>query len=637
MGSVNTPPYEAAYTDRPGRALLDLIKSKKRKAEAVLAKLETIGDGRQVRLGVKGATLLRLILWWLGCSSDLAGNWFYKYQPDIEEETGLTRWNQETARNALRKFGWYKERPGVGNRREFWVDVDLLAASVVEILNAEAEKKQAEAEEKLRKRRKGFYAVPQPDSQPQAKASDGENPVTEARESRDPETADTSFQNVVNGESRMWDSHIPSIFMQPVTTNSNANSLSASRCPDVAPGQEPRERGPIIFVNFPEEENPASKTVASSEPILCEQEFQSNRQAGASPSEMNSRLTMSLLAPAADATWSDEGREHAAKSRAARLIEIQRRVIGVVSRKDEQAALDLARSSVENGIAEEFLLDTARENIIKLVSKPEQIHAGFSAARYFIGTDLARKLVEESSRRRREEVYARQDAMAQERRGREVEEAARAAEEREIRERVKREQVEARKKELLAFSSGRVVGFTDEEESRALDDLVDRRESFAGNSHPLEGLKERFEWCASNCERVGWSEVKERWITYNIASVRAIKEASAKRFKETRKLKATLAGEPAARSIGGDYLPTGNRVFQAFMSLCELEPDNCKPQDRSDLKEAFGLYMGRRDGRPTDARVGELRSFGDWFRERRNRAPFPLEVVNQMPEFRGAL
>ncbi|EML5579818.1 hypothetical protein RJO25_003477 [Enterobacter hormaechei] len=61
-----------------------------------------------VRLGVgiTGALLLSQIVYW---QNRMEGNWFYKTQTDLEEETGLTRYEQEGARKKLVSCGVLEE------------------------------------------------------------------------------------------------------------------------------------------------------------------------------------------------------------------------------------------------------------------------------------------------------------------------------------------------------------------------------------------------------------------------------------------------------------------------------------------------------------------------------------------------
>lgn len=73
--------------------------------------------------GVHGALMLSQALYWMRRASD-SGGWFYKTRGDWEDETGLTRREQETARARLRAAGiWQEEQRGM--RRAIWYRVDL--------------------------------------------------------------------------------------------------------------------------------------------------------------------------------------------------------------------------------------------------------------------------------------------------------------------------------------------------------------------------------------------------------------------------------------------------------------------------------------------------------------------------------
>ena len=81
---------------------------------------------------VTAALFLSQALYWAkrckehddGCS------WFYKTQADWEEETGLTRYEQEGARKALRNLGVLKEKR-VGLPAQLYFSIDLVALEAV--------------------------------------------------------------------------------------------------------------------------------------------------------------------------------------------------------------------------------------------------------------------------------------------------------------------------------------------------------------------------------------------------------------------------------------------------------------------------------------------------------------------------
>ncbi|MGF2037247.1 MAG: hypothetical protein RMZ43_018325 [Nostoc sp. CmiVER01] len=81
-------------------------------------------------VAVTGGVLPNLFLcqmyYWLGKQKDDQG-WIYKTQIEIEQETGLTRKEQESARKSLKARGLLKEQfKGCPRRLEFWLDKDAL-------------------------------------------------------------------------------------------------------------------------------------------------------------------------------------------------------------------------------------------------------------------------------------------------------------------------------------------------------------------------------------------------------------------------------------------------------------------------------------------------------------------------------
>lgn len=79
-----------------------------------------------VRLGVgiTGALLLSQIVYW---QNRMEGQWFYKTQADLEEETGLTRYEQEGARKKLVSCGVLKEeKRGIPAKLYFRVNQERL-------------------------------------------------------------------------------------------------------------------------------------------------------------------------------------------------------------------------------------------------------------------------------------------------------------------------------------------------------------------------------------------------------------------------------------------------------------------------------------------------------------------------------
>lgn len=77
--------------------------------------------------GVTGALMLSQALYWSRRAAERNG-WFWKTREEWQEETGLSRWEQETARKALVAAGVLEEkRVGLPARLHYRVDTDRLA------------------------------------------------------------------------------------------------------------------------------------------------------------------------------------------------------------------------------------------------------------------------------------------------------------------------------------------------------------------------------------------------------------------------------------------------------------------------------------------------------------------------------
>lgn len=86
-----------------------------------------------VRLGagITGALMLSQAIYWSRRTDDADG-WFYKSQPEWEDETGLTRYEQEGARKALCKLGVLEEvRQGVPAKLFYRVNFDRIRAILI--------------------------------------------------------------------------------------------------------------------------------------------------------------------------------------------------------------------------------------------------------------------------------------------------------------------------------------------------------------------------------------------------------------------------------------------------------------------------------------------------------------------------
>ena len=72
--------------------------------------------------GVTSALMLSQAIWITQTLEASAGGWFIRSQEQWTEETGLSRWEQETARRALRRAGLLEERR-VGMPAKLWFRV----------------------------------------------------------------------------------------------------------------------------------------------------------------------------------------------------------------------------------------------------------------------------------------------------------------------------------------------------------------------------------------------------------------------------------------------------------------------------------------------------------------------------------
>jgi hypothetical protein len=72
--------------------------------------------------GVTAALLLSQAIWTTQALDEAAGGWFARSQEQWSEETGLSRWEQETARRVLRTAGFLEERR-IGMPAKLWFRV----------------------------------------------------------------------------------------------------------------------------------------------------------------------------------------------------------------------------------------------------------------------------------------------------------------------------------------------------------------------------------------------------------------------------------------------------------------------------------------------------------------------------------
>lgn len=79
--------------------------------------------------------MLSQALYWSRIKEDGDG-WFFKSQGQWEEETCLSRWEQETARKRLRNLGfWDEELRGVPATLYFRIDLEKLAQAIEQHVN----------------------------------------------------------------------------------------------------------------------------------------------------------------------------------------------------------------------------------------------------------------------------------------------------------------------------------------------------------------------------------------------------------------------------------------------------------------------------------------------------------------------
>ena len=72
--------------------------------------------------GVTAALMLSQAIWTTQTMDPTANGWFSRSQYQWADETGLSRWEQETARRALRSAGFLEERR-VGMPAKLWFRV----------------------------------------------------------------------------------------------------------------------------------------------------------------------------------------------------------------------------------------------------------------------------------------------------------------------------------------------------------------------------------------------------------------------------------------------------------------------------------------------------------------------------------
>jgi hypothetical protein len=100
---------------------------------------------------VTAALMLSQAIYWTPRTRDRYG-WFYKSQKDWEEETGLTRSEQEIARKLLRVTGfWHEKLRGVPATLYYCVDCEILQTRLQEFNILVCEKLQSSTQEPANK------------------------------------------------------------------------------------------------------------------------------------------------------------------------------------------------------------------------------------------------------------------------------------------------------------------------------------------------------------------------------------------------------------------------------------------------------------------------------------------------------
>lgn len=85
----------------------------------------------RIGVGITGALMLSQAIYWSRRTSETDG-WFYKSQIDWEEETGMTRYEQERARKALCSLGvLLEERRGIPAKLYYKVDFAVLRSALL--------------------------------------------------------------------------------------------------------------------------------------------------------------------------------------------------------------------------------------------------------------------------------------------------------------------------------------------------------------------------------------------------------------------------------------------------------------------------------------------------------------------------
>jgi hypothetical protein len=98
---------------------------------------------------VTAALMLSQAVYWTKRANSGGVGWFYKTITQWEEETGLSRHEQETARKALRRFSfWQEERRGVPAQMYYRVDIQTLSNELLNMARSPISPKTSRTEDK---------------------------------------------------------------------------------------------------------------------------------------------------------------------------------------------------------------------------------------------------------------------------------------------------------------------------------------------------------------------------------------------------------------------------------------------------------------------------------------------------------
>lgn len=120
--------------------------------------------------GILPALMLSQAVFQTRCTDDPEG-WFWHTQDQWEKETGMTRFEQETAREKLLKTGfWHEKRVGVPAKMHFKIDVEKLQEKLFSGIDERQEAKEKRKEAKEAKKADGDSGDNSPQTEAKAPA-----------------------------------------------------------------------------------------------------------------------------------------------------------------------------------------------------------------------------------------------------------------------------------------------------------------------------------------------------------------------------------------------------------------------------------------------------------------------------------